>query len=169
MLYARNTEVQSYLGSIRIKDLQQKVFYSSLTEFYRKHNARSSFLHRGPILRYIDFFIKTRSPIKGWFRDLSTAQQQNDFYRARNVLNDYVNSFRYYTKMSDPLYDKKNSRFSNIQIQYVSWQQELHANLFWGNRSCINSIYSQQYVGNLQLIRRLFAISWSKYENSIPN
>jgi hypothetical protein len=52
-------------------------------------------------------------------------------------------------------------------IDRANWQRKLHFYLFGGQRSRANSVYSQQYVGNLQLIRRLFLISWTS-DNTAP-
>jgi hypothetical protein len=144
--------------------------YSKSIEFSRIRNARRSPLHRGPILRYIDLLIKTRSPLIGFSRDISTRQQQNNLYQARLILNDYVNTSRKYFENIEKVYStRKNYNISNTSLRRINWQQEVNINLFGGNRSRANSIYSQQYIGNLQLIRRLFAISWSPYENYIPS
>jgi hypothetical protein len=138
--------------------------YSNLVEFSQKQNARHSPLHRGPILRYIDFLIKTRSPIMGWYRDFSTRQQQHDLYRARLAINDYIMFSRRYSEFGkNSLETKKNQVLTGI----LDWRKQF-INDSGGIRSRSNRVYSQQYIGNLQLVRRLFAISWSSKENSVP-
>merc|ERR1712087_308156 len=100
----------------------------------------------------------------------STRQQQNNLYQARLILNDYVNTSRQYFENRERISRvKRNSKIPSTYVRRINWQQEVNMNLFGGNRSRRNSIYSQQYIGNLQLIRRLFAISWSPNENYNPS
>jgi hypothetical protein len=147
----------------------QPVRYSKSEEFFRKRNARQSLLHRRPIFLYIDSFINTRSPQIGFLRDRTTRQQQNDLYRARLVLHNYVRSLRRYCEIdSDFLADQEKSKRVTPILQRVSWQQKILENIFGGNRSRRNSVYNQQYIGNIQLIRRLFSVSWSSSEHLIP-
>jgi hypothetical protein len=160
----------SYLASIGKLEPDKIIRYSKSTEFYRKRNARQSILHRGPIIIYIDLFRKTRSASKGFSREISTRQQQNDLYRARLVMHNYVSSLRKYSESSRDLFNiKHSSKLFNLMRQRITWQQQILRNIFGGSRSRRNSVYSQQYVGNLQLVRRLFAISWSVHEQIIPS
>jgi hypothetical protein len=162
-LFTSDFSQQSYLASIGILEPQRVVRYSSSTEFTRKRNARRSPLHRGPVFRYIDLFVRTRSKIKGVHNDISTRQQQYDLYRARHLLHNYVASSRRYLRI-----ERSFPKLSDELNQRVAWQSKFHFFLFGGNRSRSNSIYSQQYVGNLQLVRRLFSVSWDHNENVIP-
>jgi hypothetical protein len=148
---------QSYLSSIGLIEPHRRICYSNSTEFSRKRNARRSPIHRGPIFRYIDLFLKTRSKIKGSCVDISTRQQQRNLYRARIALHQYVSFSRRYIALDQ----NKKLDFSDRWVQRVNHQHKLHFYLFGGNRSRANSVYSQQYVGNLQLVRRLFSISWA--------
>ena len=59
------------------------------------------------------------------------------------------------------------SNFSGKLVQRINWQNKFYYYLFGGSRSRSNSIYSQQYIGNLQLIRRLFSVSWFFNENML--
>jgi hypothetical protein len=146
------------------------VRYSKSAELFRKRNARRSLLHRGPILIYIDFFMKTRSPLIGFFGEISTRRQQNDLYRARLILHDYITNLRRYSEINNDhlISNKQDPKFFKI-VRRITWQQKVSENIFGGVRSRRNSVYSQQYVGNLHLIRRLFAISWSFSEQTIPS
>jgi hypothetical protein len=153
-----------YLASIGLVEPQKTIRYSDFTEFSRKQNARRSLLHRRPISRYIDLFLNTRSKIKGSSVDISTRQQQYDLHRARLIFHKYVSLSRNYIRIE--YYMDQESRFSNELIRRFQWQRKLHFYIFGGNRSRSNSLYSQQYVGNLQVIRRLFFISWSPIDLS---
>jgi hypothetical protein len=162
-LFTSDFSQQSYLASIGMLEPQRVVRYSSSTEFTRKQNARRSPLYRGPIFRYINLLLGTRSKVRGFSSDISTRQQQCDLYHARRVLHNYVASSRRYLDIERSL-----STFSNEIAHRISWQNKYHSYLFGGNRSRSNSVYSQQYVGNLQLIRRLFSVSWDSNQNALP-
>ena len=162
-LFASDFSQQSYLASIGILEPQRVVRYSSSSEFARKRNARRSPLHRGPIFRYIDLFLKTRSKVKGFCNDISSRQQQCDLYRARRILHNYVAFSRHYSEVK-----RVSTQTSSELRRRIIWHNKFHSFLFGGNRSRFNSIYSQQYIGNLQLVRRLFSISWYSNENVIP-
>jgi hypothetical protein len=163
-LSASDFSQQSYLSSIGWVQPERAIRYSNFTEFSRKRNARRSPLHRGPIVRYIDLFLKTRSKIKGSSVDVSTRQQQRDLYKARIILHKYSSLSRSYIEIEQNSYRKSNS--SSILTQRAKLNRKIQFSLFGGNRSRANSVYSQQYVGNLQLIRRLFSISWAPIRNS---
>jgi hypothetical protein len=169
-LYIRTSPfLPSFWSYNRRLEPEKAVRYSTPAEFFRKRNARKSFLHRGPIFIYIDLFINTRSPFMGFSRDITTRQQQNDLYRARLILHDYVNSLRRYSEINPNFLENKQKLKSYFPIfQRISWQQKVAEVIFRGNRSRRNSVYNQQYVGNLQLVRRLFAISWSSSEYLVP-
>jgi hypothetical protein len=145
---------------------QRAVRYSGPVEFARKRNARRSPLHRGPILRYIDLFIKTQYQTKK-SNYLSTRQQQRNLYYSRLMLRDYVVTLRRYSDIKETT--NQNSQSMSRRVRRIIWQRELHSYLFGGSRRRSSGVYSQQYVGNLQLIRRLFAVSWSSQENSVPS
>jgi hypothetical protein len=164
-LFTSDFSQQSYLASIGILEPQRVVRYSSSTEFARKRNARRSFLHRRPIFRYIDLFLRTRSKVKGFCSDISTRQQQYDLYHARRILHSYVASSRRYLNIEKTSPQILGS--SRELTQRIIWQNKFHFCLFGGNRSRSNSVYSQQYTGNLQLIRRLFSVSWYPNEDLI--
>jgi hypothetical protein len=169
-LYMRSSPfIPSFWAPSEKLESDQPVRYSKSEEFFRKRNARQSLLHRRPIFLYIDSFINTRSPQIGFLRDRTTRQQQNDLYRARLVLHNYVRSLRRYCEIdSDFLADQEKSKRVTPILQRVSWQQKILENIFGGNRSRRNSVYNQQYIGNIQLIRRLFSVSWSSSEHLIP-
>ena len=160
-----NNSQQSYLASIGMLEPQRVIRYSNSIEFTRKRNARRSPLHRAPILRYIDLFLKTRSEIKGIFRDVSTRQQQRDLYCARLILHNYVSFSRCYLEIEQIF--RQISNFSGKLVQRINWQNKFYYYLFGGGRSRSSSVYSQQYIGNLQLIRRLFSVSWFFNENML--
>jgi len=162
-LFTSDFYQQSYLASIGILEPQRVIRYSNSIEFTRKRNARCSPLHRGPVFRYIDLFLRTRSKIKGVHNDISTRQQQYDLYRARCLLHSYITSSRRYLE-ADHFLSKTPSELN----QRISWQNKFHSSLFGGSRSRSNSVYSQQYVGNLQLVRRLFSVAWDYSERVIP-
>jgi hypothetical protein len=162
-LFTSDFYQQSYLASIGILEPQRVIRYSNSIEFTRKKNARRSPLHRGPVFRYIDLFLRTRSKVKGVHNDISTRQQQYDLYRARRLLHSYITSSRRYSEVNRSL-----SKASNELDRRISWQNKFHFSLFGGNRSRSNSVYSQQYVGNLQLVRRLFSVAWNHSESVIP-
>jgi hypothetical protein len=166
-LFTTDFSQQSYLTSIGILEPQRVIRYSNSIEFTRKQNARRSPLHRRPISRYIDLFLRTRSKIKGFSSDISTRRQQRDLYHARRILHNYITSSRRYVEIER--ISPRVSNFSNGLVRRITWQSKFHSYLFGGNRSRSSSIYSQQYVGNLQLVRRLFSISWSSNENVFPS
>ena len=96
-LSTRHFFQQSYLFSIGSWDPQKTIRYDSSIEFYRKRNFRRSFWYRFQILRYINFFFKTRSSIEGFANDLRTRQQQRDLYQARLVFNNYITVYHCYS------------------------------------------------------------------------
>jgi hypothetical protein len=151
---------QSYLASVGMLEPQKVVRYSSPVEFARKRNARRSPLYRAPIRRYIDLLLKLQ--FQTGKSDISSRQQQYNIHYARLILHDYVNVIRRYSDI--PSMTESAPQLSDS----MHWQRELHFHIFGGNRRRSNSVYNQQYVGNLQIIRRLFAISWSSQENFVP-
>jgi hypothetical protein len=166
-LSTRGFSQQSYLSSIGILEPHRAIFYSNSKELSQKRNARCSPLHRGPILRYIDLLFKTRSSIDGFSTDISTRQQQRDLHNARIILHDYIMTARSYSE-SDRSSKIHHKTFSNRLTRRARWQRELYSHLFGGRRSRVSSVYSQQYLGNLQLVRRLFVVSWASQEIVIP-
>jgi hypothetical protein len=111
--------------------------------------------------------LRTRLKIKGFHSDVSSRQQQRNLYYARRILHNYVASSRQYLDIERSL--PKISTLSSETIQRIIWQNKFHSYLFGGNRSRSGSVYSQQYVGNLQLVRRLFSVSWDPNENELPS
>nr|BBI28656.1 hypothetical chloroplast RF1 [Dinophyceae sp. MRD-151] len=168
-LSRRSFSQQSLLSSIGILEPQRATYYSSSIELSRKRNARSSSLHSGPILRYIDLLFKTRSFMDGFSSDISTRQQQRNLHVARLILHDYVKTSRSYSEAEQISSKTHRTSFSTRLRRRVSWQRELYSYLFGGGRSRINRIYNQQYLGNLQLLRRLFVVSWSSQDIVIPS
>jgi len=169
VLSTRNFSERSYLASVGLLEPQRTIRYSNRNEFNRKRNARRSPLHRRPIIRYIDILFKTRSKTKGFMADISTRQQQYELFRARSTLQDYILASRRYSIMEEQFSnpDQKSIFFGTL-AQRFSWQRELYSHLFGDSRSRSNSLYNQQYVGNLQLVRRLFSISWEPQEQQVP-
>jgi hypothetical protein len=165
---------ESLLGTMIIKEnsyLYTKdgtvIEYPYKSDYELKRRVHQSFLHRGPILRYIDIVLKTRVHKKHFSRDLSTRQQQYDLYRARIVLHEYINRARRYSQRMS--YKPSQSKFTNKQIKSNMWQREAHQYFFGGARSRSNLIYNQQYIGKLRHIRQLFSVSWSFQDKGIPD
>merc|ERR1712224_495649 len=123
-----------------------------------------------PISRSIAFFFKTySSSIEVSSKNTATRQDQKDLYRSRLALHNYIIAHSSYSTADKTFFGAhRTSHFSNKLVQYSLWQRELHFRLFDGSRSRVNNVYSQQHVGNLQIIRRIFAVSWSSHEILIP-
>jgi hypothetical protein len=151
--------------SIGILEPQHTVHYTP-REFARKRNARRSFLYHSVVLSYVDKLLRRQTPTKTPLGDMSTRRQQRELYSARIVLSDYIARSRRYSEQNLSSITNSHLKFSNNLAQRARWQRQFHFYLFGGSRSRRNSIYSQQYVGNLQLIHRFFAISWHPYENN---
>jgi hypothetical protein len=160
---------QPYLSSIGPIEPQQYIRYISSLELARQRNARRSPLYRRTIFRYITLLIKTRPRIKGSSITLSSRQQQYDLYRSRIFLYDYITISRRYCESERNFFDRKSPEPSYDIIHRSIWQRELYSYIFSGSRSRSSSVYSQQFVGNLQLVRRLFSVSWSPREGSVSS
>ena len=160
---------QSYLTSIGMLEPQRAIRYANSTEFSRKRNARRSTLYFGTILRCFNLFIITNSKIEGFVKDHLIRQKQHDLYRARITIHNYiVTSCRYSELDQDILSFYKNLKLVDRIICRSRWQRELSSYLFGSDHSRSIDVYCQQCVGNLQLIQRLFSISWSSKENIVP-
>jgi hypothetical protein len=160
---------QPYLASVGMLEPQRAIRYADSTEFSRKRNARRSTLHFGTTLRCFNLLIITNSKIEGFVKDHLTRQRQHDLYRARITIHNYiVTSCRYSELGQDILSFRKNPKLVDRIIRRSRWQRELSSYLFGGDYSCSANVYSQQCTGNLQLVQRLFSISWSSKESIVP-
>lgn len=158
-LYHTGLEAPRYLAGGGLVEPFRAVRYDSPAELSRKRNARRSPLHRAPVHAYMDWLL-SRQPREY----LTSALQQRGLYRARLALGDYLAASRRYAEAErGPRGWDVSRRVSTRGV----WQRELAAQTFGGVRSRASSVYSQQYTGNLHLIRRLFAVSWDPRENRI--
>lgn len=158
-LYHVGLESPRYLAGGGPVEPFRAVRYDSPSEWSRKRNARRSPLHRAPVHLYRDWLL-SRQPREY----LTTSLQQRGLYRARLALGDYLASSRRYSEA------ERGPRGWDVSRRVATrgvWQRELAARTFGGVRSRANSIYSQQYTGNLHLVRRLFAVSWDPRENRL--
>lgn len=159
-LYHTGLESPRYLAGGGLVEPFRAVRYDSPAELSRKRNARRSPLHRAPVHLYRDWLL-SRQPKEY----LTTAYQQRGLYRARLALGDYLSACRRYAEAErGPRGWEVNRRVSSRGV----WQRELLARTLGGIRSRASSVYSQQYSGNLHLVRRLFAVSWDPRENRTP-
>merc|ERR1712187_1016304 len=144
---------QTYNASLGILEHHGPVSFDSM-EFSRIYKARFSTLYRSQIAIYID-------PI---WRNISTTLQQREFFILQSLNNRYACiSKRYFDSENHTLYQLQKTQFTRI-IQ----QREFHFRFFDGYKTNNNILHNQQYLGNLALVRRLFAVSWSSYENTVP-
>ena len=118
--------------------------YTNLNEFSRKRKARNSFINSVPISTYVDALITSQIPITNFLRAISTRQQQRELCVAQNIIIDYISTVRNYLKNNNNL----SNPFRTVQNQ-------------------TNNIFNQQYVGNLQFVRRLFVTCWDNRINFI--
>lgn len=162
---------RSFVGSVGMIDSKYDIEYAQIIEFFRIHNARISILHRRPILRYIDLLLITRLSVKRFSKNISTRQQQHRLYVAQSMIFDYVIKCRLYSKTEKNMLITSQSqkyRSTYNPIPYRNRQRKFYSYFFSNSRSRINNNFIQQYVGNLQLIHRFFAISWTSDENFAP-
>jgi hypothetical protein len=87
-------------------------------------------------------------------------------YRSRILFFDFIATSRRYCEDEEKSFDRSRPRTFNEATYRSIWQRELYSHIFSGRRSRSNSVYSQQLIGNLQLVRRLFSVSWSPRERS---
>nr|YP_009139352.1 inner membrane protein translocon [Lepidodinium chlorophorum]BAR72326.1 inner membrane protein translocon [Lepidodinium chlorophorum] len=123
-------------------------YWGGVGEFLRKHKSSRSIVTRTPVLIYIDIFLNSQTPQKNVSKNISTRQQQREINRAQHILIKYISTFRFYFTRRETVTNPFRNMFSQSQI---------------------NDAYRQQLVGNLQIVRRLFATFWWQFDNSIPN
>ncbi len=158
-LYHTGLEAPRYLaGGGRVEPFRP-IRYDSPSELSRKRNARRSPLHKAPVHAYRDWLL-SRQPKEA----LTSALQQKGLYRARLALNDYLSAARRYQEAERGSRGWSTSRRVSLR---AAGQRELFQRRSGGVRSRANSVYSQQYTGNLHLVRRLFAVSWDARENRL--
>jgi hypothetical protein len=133
--------------------------YESAIELGRKRRARANPLHHAVITGYRDYLL-SRQP-----RELiTTAEDQLGLYRARLALDDYLTAARSYHEAEQDAEGLTNS--TSVALRGAA-QRRLDWARFNGVRSRESTIFSQQYTGNLHLVRRLFVISWDPRETRI--
>jgi hypothetical protein len=158
----------AYLGSVGRIRPQKIIRYTRPSEFFRKRNARRSPLYYGSILRYMDLLLKVRPPIMGLSRGLSNGQQQHNLYRTRLISNEYTTTARqYFLRVRNIARNRRRSKTFTKLSQRTIFQRELHLHLARRSHSYVVSNLNQQYIGNLQIIRRLMAVSWSSCDTPI--
>ena len=90
-------------------------------------------------------------------------------YRSRIFFLDFRTISRGYCEAEEKSFDRSRPRIFNEATHQSIWQRELYSHVSCGRRSRSNSVYNQQLIGNLQLIRRLFSISWFPRERSFSS